>query len=613
MHGLLRLRMEKLSNGLRYSVVLFVLFLQYQAVAQENISKRAEWFVEDRFGMFIHWGIYTGAEGVWKGEKLRNDNDYAEWIQYRNQIPKDEYVKLLDRFSWEDIDPEKWVIAAKKAGMKYVTLTAKHHDGFALWDSKVTTYDIANYTNNKRDIVKELAEACKKHGLKLGLYYSHWIDWEDPNAWDHAKELEDFNSEDFDIYWQQKVIPQITELLTNYGDIGMLWFDMWINHSETVVTKKQLLQLKELIRKLQPDCLINSRLGLSIEEDPDVDYRTLGDNQLGETKLEYPWQTPATVAHSWGYNRLENQWKSTTSLLKNIIGNVSLNGNLMLNIGPRANGDIPFEITSRLRDIGAWLDVNGASIYGSGAFDLKANIHNWGQITAKEEKGGSYKIYLHVYNWPLNSKLPVTGIKEAPQKIYLLSDKQRKALEFKHDEVFTNIDLPRKAPDNFVSVVVMEFNKKPEVEKDLVAISDDGGFSLKSENAVASKGNSSFVEAERFGTIPPHARIKGIQEYRWKVYIDTPGEYRLDVSYNLQEESKAKVDVKVSNEALQYKFVPTGKTIGEPNQQWGIDRYLFSSIGNIEVEKPGFYTISATFDAANSEVDFNWLWFEKID
>ncbi len=203
--------------------------------------------------------------------------------------------------------------------------------------------------------------ACRKHGLKLGLYYSHWVDWEHPYGWDHTNEVYPITAEQYDQYWQEKVIPQMRELLTGYGPIGLIWFDMWVHHSETIVTKQQLTQLKQLIRELQPDCLINSRLGLSVEEDPDVDFRTMGDNQFGQHRLDYPWQSPGTVAHSWGFHALDGRWKTTTSLLQSLINNVSLNGNFMLNIGPRSNGDVPLETVQRLEEMGRWLDVNGES------------------------------------------------------------------------------------------------------------------------------------------------------------------------------------------------------------------------------------------------------------
>jgi alpha-L-fucosidase len=178
-------------------------------------------------------------------------------------------------------------------------------------------------------------------------------------------------------------------------------------------------------------------LGLSIEEDPDIDFKTLGDNSLGNKKEEFPWQSPATVAHSWGFHATDSEWKSTTSLLKALINNVSLNGNLMLNIGPRANGDVPYEIEQRLLEMGQWLEVNGESVYGARAFDLPKNQHDWGRITCKKTETET-TVYLHVFNWPLNNELYLTGIKTKPEKIYFLADEQKSPLKFDHSEVFNN-------------------------------------------------------------------------------------------------------------------------------------------------------------------------------
>ena len=594
-------------------ICILFLGLTYTVHAQSQTGNRAEWFVNDRFGMFVHWGIYSGAEGIWKGEKLRNDNDYAEWIQYRNSIDKQEYLTLLKRFDWDNIDPEKWVILAKKAGMKYITLTAKHHDGFALWNSKASNYNIWNYSAPNRDIVKEMAAACKKHGLKMGLYYSHWIDWEHSYGWNHDKELTGLSSADYDKYWQEKVIPQVQELLTDYGDIGMFWFDMWINHSESVVTKSQLQQLKSMIRKLQPQCLVNSRLGLSLEEDPDVDFRTLGDNQLGTEKLDYPWQTPSTVAHSWGFNSYEDSFKSTTSLLKALIGNVSLNGNYMLNIGPRADSEVPYEISSRLVEMGNWLGVNGESIYGSEAFDLSADQHDWGKITSKKSESGTYKIYAQVYNWPLNKSLTITGIRESPTQIYLLADKGKSSIKFKHNKVLTHLSLPFLAPDSYVSTVVLEYAHKPEIEKGLTARLVSGGYVLKPNEAISAIGKALTVKSERGGTVPGHESIKSKQTYEWKIYVDKPVKFYVDASYSSQEKANGgTLKFKVGDEKLEHVIKPTGKTIGEPNQNWVVDNFKSNRIGEVSFDKPGYYTLQAEFKMEKGkEINWNWIWLEE--
>ncbi len=599
---------ELKQTVLTLMVVLSAITMNSQA--QEHTNERAMWFTDARFGMFIHWGVYSGAEGIWKGEKLRNNNDYAEWIYYRNRIARDEYTTLLDRFDWESIDPEQWVLLAKESGMKYVTITAKHHDGFALWDSQVSDYDVAEFTQAKRDIVKELADACHKHGLKLGLYYSHWVDWEHPDGWDHSKEIYGISAEDYDRYWQEKVIPQIRELLSNYGEVGLIWFDMWVHHSNTCVTKEQLLQLKGVIRELQPQCLVNSRLGLSIEEDSDIDFKTLGDNQLGSKKEEFPWQSPATVAHSWGFHALEKQWKSTTTLLQNLIGNVSLNGNMMLNIGPRANGDVPYEIEQRLLAMGEWLSVNGESIYGSQAFDLVKDQHDWGKITSRLNPDGTSKIYLHVFNWPLNHKLPVTGIKEKAVKAYLLADPEKTALPFTSQGVVTVLELPEKAPDPLVSVVVLEYDSYPSTEDGLVAQSVYGGFSLTPVNALESKGNTMLKALSRRGTVPAYIGVTEKSTYRWRIFVDRPMSLYTDVSYSFQgEHGKGTLSVSTQAGSLKANFKPSGMFVGEPNSNWQIDSFNSHRLGQLDFTQAGYYNISLEIaPRKGEELGFQWLW-----
>lgn len=597
---------------LKFKIIIIILSFAPFISAQKNTGERAKWFVNDRLGMFIHWGVYSSAEGVWKGEELRNNNQYAEWIQYRNRISKSEYLTLLDRFDWESIDPEKWVILAKESGMKYITLTAKHHDGFALWESQSSDYNIYNKSNKDRDIVKELADACKKHGLKMGLYYSHWIDWEDDRSWDHTKEVYGIDYKNYDRYWQEKVIPQMTELLTNYGEISIIWFDMWIHHSRTIVSKQQLFQLKNLIRKLQPNCLINSRLGLSIEEDKDVDFRTLGDNQLGKEKYEYPWQTPATIAHSWGYNSRQDKWKSTSTILKSLIGNVSLNGNLMLNIGPRADGSLPYEALSRLNDMGDWLKKNGNSIYGSEAFDLRTNLHDWGTLTYKEINPNKHYVFLHVFNWPLKRLLKLTGIRSKPKKIFSLSDKENKSLNFKHKSVLTEINLPKNPFDKYISVIVLEYDKKPIAYKGLVAESSEGGYSLNLENYNYINGDGKINEAKKYGTIPKNILVQKKQILKWKIFISEPGEYSVDSSYSFQDDKDGgNTKFEINDTKLKQKFKSTGKTVGEPLQDWVIDNYKSNKLGSFKINKTGIYEVTLTLESNKDPVKWQWLWIKS--
>ena len=606
-----------LRNSITKRVIIvafsFCLSMDMEAYGQKLANDRAAWFVDARFGMFIHWGVYSGAEGFWKGEKLRNNNNYAEWIRYRNRISKEEYLTLLDRFKWDEIDPEQWVILAKQSGMKYVTITAKHHDGFALWDSKASDYTVAKHTDPGRDIIRELAEACRKHGLRLGLYYSHWVDWEHPDSWDHTREITGLSNETYDRYWQEKVMPQMRELLTGYGEIGLIWFDMWVHHSKTVVSKAQLLQLKKLIREIQPNCLVNSRLGLSVAEDKDIDFQTLGDNQLGSNKKDHPWQTSATVAHSWGFHARDTEWKSTTTLLQSLINNVSLNGNFMLNIGPRANGEVPFEISGRLKEMGHWLAVNGASIYNSEAFNLRKDLHDWGRITYKKTAAGKHLLYLHIFNWPIDKELTLTGVRTRPSQVYVLADKLQTGFPFAHHEMVTQLKLPNQPPDPLISVVVVEYDREPEIVPGLVARSVSGGFSLTPDNRTASKGNTTLEKAARRGSIPAHVVVKDQSTYQWQLFIDEPGSYKMDASYSFQgKEAIGKIVVNTAGTTWEHQVQPTGKTVGEPNSDWVIDSFNATTLGKINFAGSGLYDVQVEVrPRKGADIKFQWIWLKK--
>lgn len=583
--------------------VLIIALYFFSLPISQGQSSRTEWFEDARYGMFIHWGLYSAAEGLWKGEPLRYANNYAEWIRYRNRISKEEYGELAKRFVWDKIDPEEWVLLAKKSGMKYVIITSKHHDGVALWDTKVGDYSLPKLSGTNRDIIKEIAEACRKHDMKLGFYYSHWLDWEHPYAWDHNQELTGHvTDEQFNQYWQEKAIPQMRELLTNYGDIAIMWFDMWIPYEETIFKKEQLEQAVALIRELQPNCLINSRLGLPTDAKY-VDFETLGDNQFGTQYVDHPWETPGTVAHSWGYNGQEKNWKSTGQLFESLISNVALNGGFTLNIGPRADGTVPYESISRLNDIGQWLEQYGEALYDNTGLNLPIDQHDWGKITRSRKEN---TVYLHVFNWPLDKKLRVSGITSEPQKAELLLANGSQPLSFEQYGPLLHIALPPQQSDPFVSVIRLTYTDDLSTDPSIVAASTFGGFALTGGNAF-NKEDLAPIKSDP--TRPAHVQTAG-EEITWALYLPEAGTYHLDLSAHNPTKENIAVTIQIDGKTIQASIEPNGQVVAEPNENNYTDEFVDHRVGEIHISEAGKYEV--TFQAqGNAPLWLNRIWIEK--
>ncbi|QBQ42477.1 alpha-L-fucosidase [Sphingobacterium psychroaquaticum] len=566
----------------KFILICLISLLSYTLAAQTQ--SRTGWFEDARFGMFIHWGLYSGAEGLWKGEKLRYLNNYAEWIRYRNRISKEEYGTLAKRFDWEQINPEEWVLLAKKSGMKYIIMTAKHHDGVAIWDTKIGDYSLPKLSGTKRDVIKEIADACRKHNMKLGFYYSHWIDWAHPYAWDHNQELTGHVTDaQFNTYWQEKALPQLQELLTQYGDIAVMWFDMWIPYQQTIFKKEQLEQAVSLIRRLQPQCLINSRLGLPTDAEY-VDFETLGDNQFGSNYVQHPWETPGTIAHSWGYNGQEQEWKSTGQLFTSLVGNVALNGGFTLNIGPRANGKVPYESISRLNDLGTWLTKYGESIYGTTGVSLRPNQHDWGKITVNKE---SNAVYLHVFNWPLDRVLRVSGFTEKPESVALLTADGVTKLRYEQTGPIMHINLPMNAPDHFDAVIRVTF-KNIAIDSEVVAESTFGGFAL---NAMNAKNNQTLHIVKYDGTRPSFVKSNEETDIQWDIFFPKAGLYNVDLSAHNPSDSSSTVAIEIGDKTVSGEIPPSGKIVVEPNENNYTDEFVNHQLGQVNITQPGRYTI----------------------
>jgi alpha-L-fucosidase len=393
---------------------------------------RLNWWRDAKFGLFIHWGLYSIPAGEWQGQKIPG---IGEWIMYRAQIPVAEYEPLAKRFNPVKFDAAEWVALAKRAGQKYIVITSKHHDGFCMYKSELTTYNIAGATPFGRDPLKELAIECQKQGLKLGFYYSQTQDWHHPdgdgNTWDF-----DESKKDFADYIDNYVKPQVRELLTNYGPIAIIWFD-----TPKGISVEQSQALLDLCREIQPECLVCGRLGNSLG-----DYASAGDNAIPQQLVELDWETPATINDTWGYKADDHNWKSPQDLIHKLVDIISKGGNYLLNVGPTAEGVIPEPSVERLLAMGDWLQVNGEAVYGTRPGPIQGV--NWCRSTAKPEK-----LYLHVFDWPQNGEIKLPGVQTS--RAYLLSDPAQGSLPVTYEDDRVIIKGPSQAPDPVDTVVVL--------------------------------------------------------------------------------------------------------------------------------------------------------------
>jgi alpha-L-fucosidase len=335
-----------------------------------------EEFQDMRFGLFIHFGLYSLPAGVWKNDTIPVGR-ISEHIMRIFEIPRKDYHQLTMEFNPVNFSPKKIVEVAKAAGMKYIVITSKHHDGFAMFESAYSDYNIKDGTPYAKDLLKQLSEECHKQDMKLGFYYSHSRDWDEYHSLDRYGNNWDWDRNDsarnLQTYLDAKVKPQLTELLTNYGEVFCLWFD-----TPGYITLQQAEELYDHVKNLQPSCLVNSRLGHKMG-----DYGVMGDNQIPPGVLSGVWECPATMNHTWGFHQLDHTWKSSEHMIRQLVDLSSKNINYLLNIGPKADGSIPEESIQRLREIGKWISENGEGIYGTEPSPWFQEIDNF-RVTTTE-------------------------------------------------------------------------------------------------------------------------------------------------------------------------------------------------------------------------------------
>ncbi|HWQ54373.1 MAG TPA: alpha-L-fucosidase [Bryobacteraceae bacterium] len=535
-------------------------FLLLTAVAPSE--DRMAWFREAKFGMFVHWGPYSALGGEWNGHRI-HPGDNAEWIMERFHIPVERYRELAREFRPDRFDARAWARLARQAGVKYLVYTAKHHDGFAMYHSAVSPYNIVEWGGFGRDPLQELAAACREEGVRLCIYYSHREDWDDPDAygnnWDYREDAKNFER-----YLERKSKPQLRELLTRYGPVGLVWFD------RGMYTPAQATDFVNLVRSLQPQCLVNGRVG-NYDQDLMGDYQNMSDNGMPAGGLDEYWETPQTLNGTWGYNRFDQQWKSPQTVIRRLVEVASRGGNYLLNIGPDGTGSVPEISQDVLRKTGAWLERNGESIYGTGPSPF-GNLP-WGACTVK----GS-RLYLHVFEWPRDGELRIPALNSAPVSAWLLADRERRPLAVAKGTGIT-VKLPPAAPDAIDTVVVLEVDGAPRVTPVSVVPANGGGLNL--DYMLAATYGKAAKTFNRKGGFHIARWTSPDDRAVWRLRIAGAGRYRVRLTYAAQPGwEDGQIEAVIGTQVLRAAVRPTG------------DWYEYRSfeIGEVAFAKAGDFT-----------------------
>ncbi len=425
----------------------------------DDRDKRMTWWREARFGMFIHWGLYAVPAGEWKGEI-----GYGEWIRTSAQIPLETYDRFREQFNPERFDARAWARAAKNAGMKYVVITSKHHDGFCLFDSRVSDFTVMQ-TPFRRDILKELSQACREEGLKFCCYYSI-MDWHHPDylprrEWEKNRPA---GGADYDRYVAYAK-SQLKELITNYGPLGVLWFD---GEWESTWNHDRGNDLYNYVRSLQPDIIINNRVGAGRSGMAGFNEEGEFAGDFGTPEQEIPatglpgvdWETCMTMNDHWGFNKADSNFKSADSLIRMLVDIASKGGNFLLNVGPTADGLFPEASIRRLAAIGTWMTKNSESIYGTTASPFHATP--WGRCTQKQLPDGSWRLYLHLFGRQHENLLVCPGIGSLPlrDRVRLLAAPAEPLHWLRAGDTLI-VELPRQSGDPVDEVVTVDFAERP--------------------------------------------------------------------------------------------------------------------------------------------------------
>ncbi|MDX2431776.1 MAG: alpha-L-fucosidase [Bacteroides sp.] len=537
---------------------------------------RGKLFDQGNYAMFIHWGLYSHLGGKWK------DTTYygiGEWIKNPRMagIPTDQYVEIAKEFNPSDFDAKSIARLAKDAGMKYIIITSKHHEGFAMFDSKADPFNIVDATPFARDPMKELSAACRELGLGFGFYYSHYQDWTAPGGSGGPKAYADGTPASFDDYFYKKCLPQVKEICTNYGEIDFVWFD-----TPGRMKKELVVELAEVVRELQPNAMLCSRIGHGMG-----DYASKGDMEVPPRNIEGLWETCDTYNDSWSYAWYDNNFKDPEEILNRLISTVARGGSYLFNVGPDGKGNIPEIGASFIVEAGKWIKKYPQVIYAAGSSPW-GHALAWGDVTTN---GNS--LFFSVFDWPQDGKLYLPGLEEKVLSIDLLKGSDASKISFTQEKGWTILNLPLEPADSPVSVIEIKLENEAEKAKvnTNLAIYPNIEAELLAEFAEVSEAVKKDVKwMEKFGEWKHVTQVSQWGDKSkavWTVEVFEPGYYYLDLRYR-------------GTGKLVWRTL-TDEGIAIQNQQPATEKYQNYPMGILEFKEAGTHTIEVTLVEGDPE------------
>ncbi len=529
---------------------------------EDTRSSQEVLFEDGNYAMFIHFGLYSKLEGVWK-DKIYYGN--AEWIMNGNQagIPVEEYMAEAASFNPSEFDADAIVQLAKDAGMKYIIITSKHHEGFAMFDTAASDFDIVDATPLKRDLMAELAQACHREGLGIGFYYSQFQDWTAPGGGGGPTHDASGREISFDEYFRTKCVPQVEELTTKYGEIQLIWFDtpgsMPLKYSEELI---------EIVRKNQPGALVSSRVGNGLG-----DYETLGDMEVPVANHAGRWEGIDVTQVGWGYSKYDNEWKTPDFIVRTLVSTIARGGTWMLNVGPTSEGKIHEMAAAALRKSGKWVHAHPEAVYAAGPSPW-GHALPWGDAVTQDGK-----IELVIFDWPVDGKLWVPGLGSEVKSARLDGKKLRVARE----DGWTCISLPAVPPEEYASVVELRLSGDPEVDGTLAA---DPGLPTVFPVEFASTSSCAVEQAgwmEKFGewkTRKVVQRLDPSSAITWTVDFKDAGVFDVDLEC-------------LGGEPVEWRLALDGEDALVDKHRLS-SSYAWYRLGWLRIDKPGVHTLTLT-------------------